>query len=279
MGSLEGKVAFVTGGARGQGRSHCVRMAEEGADIVVIDVANIQLDSIFYPMPTEDDLATTVKLVEETGRSVLARQADVRDQAALDAVVAEALERFGHIDVVSANAGISINMVRTWETSPEEWDNMIDINLRGVWHTAKAVIPSMIDAGRGGSLVFTSSLAGLKGYRHLGAYTAAKHGVNGLMKTLANELAEYNIRVNSVCPGMVDTEMMMNPVTYQIFRPDLKNPTQADAVEQFRSMNLLPADWLEARDISELVVWLASDLSRYVTGLAIPVDAGQTART
>ncbi|HVX22075.1 MAG TPA: SDR family oxidoreductase, partial [Acidimicrobiales bacterium] len=158
-------------------------------------------------------------------------------------------------------------------------DDMIDVNLRGVWHTAKAAIPAMIEAGRGGSMIFTSSLAGLKGYRHLGAYTAAKHGVNGLMRTLANELAEFNIRVNSVCPGMVDTEMMMNPVTYKIFRPDLPNPTQEDATETFRSMNLLPADWLEPRDISELVLWLASDLSRYVTGLAIPVDAGQTART
>ncbi|HVX23206.1 MAG TPA: SDR family oxidoreductase, partial [Acidimicrobiales bacterium] len=158
-------------------------------------------------------------------------------------------------------------------------DDMIDVNLRGVWHTAKAAIPAMIEAGRGGSMIFTSSLAGLKGYRHLGAYTAAKHGVNGLMRTLANELAEFNIRVNSVCPGSTDTAMMCNPVTYRLFRPDLSNPTKDDAREVVRTNQLLPMDLIEPVDISELVLWLASDLSRYVTGLAIPVDGGRMART
>ena len=278
MGSLDGKVAFITGGARGQGRSHAVRLAEEGADIVVVDV-DMQLDTVFYPMSTAADLDTTVKLVEEQGRRVVSRLADVRDQSAMDAAVADAVEELGYIDIVAANAGISVNMAKTWETTPEAWDDMIDVNLRGVWHTAKAVIPSMIAAGRGGSMVFTSSLAGLEGYRHLGAYTAAKHGVNGLMRTLANELAEHNIRVNSVCPGSTDTEMMCNPVTYKLFRPDLANPTKDDAREVVRAHQLLPMDLVESRDISEVVLWLASDASRYVTGLAIPVDGGRMAKT
>jgi len=275
---LDGKVAFITGGARGQGRSHAVRLAEEGADIVVVDV-DMQLDTVFYPMSTAADLDTTVKLVEEQGRRVVSRLADVRDQSAMDAAVADAVEELGYIDIVAANAGISVNMAKTWETTPEAWDDMIDVNLRGVWHTAKAVIPSMIAAGRGGSMVFTSSLAGLEGYRHLGAYTAAKHGVNGLMRTLANELAEHNIRVNSVCPGSTDTEMMCNPVTYKLFRPDLANPTKDDAREVVRAHQLLPMDLVESRDISEVVLWLASDASRYVTGLAIPVDGGRMAKT
>ena len=277
MGNLDGKVAFITGAARGQGRSHAVTLAENGADIVVVDIDH-DIESVFYPLSTADDLEETARLVEKTGQTVLARTVDVRDSDALDSAVAEAIATLGHIDIVSANAGIATTMVKTWEMSERDWQDVIDVNLTGVWRTIKAVVPPMIAAGRGGSIVLTSSLAGLKGYSNIAGYVAAKHGVNGLMRTLANELGPYNIRVNTVCPGLIHTDMMMNQPTYDIFRPEIENPTKQDATEVFRTMQVLPTDWLEPRDVSEVIVWLASDAARFITGTAIPVDAGQIGR-
>lgn len=277
MGTLDGKVALVTGAARGQGRSHCVTLAKAGADIVAIDI-NEDIDTVFYPLATGSDLEQTAKLVEAQGRRIIARKADIRKQDEIDAVVAEALAEFGHIDIVSANAGIATNFGKTWEISEKEWQDVIDVNLTGVFHTIKAVVPSMIEAGRGGSITLTSSLAGLKGYSNIAGYVASKHGVNGLMRTLANELGEYNIRVNTVCPGLVHTEMMMNQPTYDIFRPELESPTKEDATEVFRSMQVLPTDWLDPSDVSEVIAWLASDAARYITGTAVPVDGGQIGR-
>jgi SDR family mycofactocin-dependent oxidoreductase len=277
MSSLEGKVAFVTGAARGQGRSHAVTLAEAGADIVAVDIVQ-HIDTVPYPLATADDLEHTHKLVADLGRGVLTRTADVRSQADLDAVVAEAVDEFGGIDIVCANAGIGVSFLKTWELSEQDWQDVIDVNLTGVFHTVKAVVPSMIEAGKGGSIVLTSSLAGLKGYSNLVGYVAAKHGANGIMRTLANELGPYNIRVNSVCPGLINTDMMMNQPTYDVFRPELSNPSQADAIEVFRTMQVLPIDWLEPRDVSEVIRWLASDESRYLTGVAVPVDAGQIGR-
>jgi (+)-trans-carveol dehydrogenase len=277
MGTLDGKVAFITGAARGQGRSHAVTLAENGADVVAIDIDH-DIESVFYPLSTSDDLEETVRLVEKTGRQVLARTVDVRDSTALEAVVAEAVTTFGHIDVVSANAGIATTMVKTWELSERDWQDVIDVNLTGVWRTIKAVVPPMIEADRGGCIVLTSSLAGLKGYSNIAGYVAAKHGVNGLMRTLANELGPHNIRVNSVCPGLIHTDMMMNQPTYDVFRPEMENPTKEDATEVFRSMQVLPTDWLEPRDVSEVIAWLASDAARFITGTAIPIDAGQIGR-
>jgi (+)-trans-carveol dehydrogenase len=169
-------------------------------------------------------------------------------------------------------------MVKTWEMSDRDWQDVIDVNLTGVWRTIKAVVPRMIAANRGGSIVLTSSLAGLKGYSNIAGYVASKHGVNGLMRTLANELGPHNIRVNTVCPGLIHTDMMMNQPTYDIFRPELDHPTKEDATEVFRTMQVLPTDWLEARDVSEVIAWLASDGARFITGAAIPVDAGQIGR-
>ncbi len=272
MGRVEGKVALITGAARGQGRAHAVRLSEEGADIVAVDLCR-PVSSVKYPLATEDDLAETAKLVEKSGRRVMARQADVRDQAALDGVVSEALREFGHLDIVVANAGIA-SFGRVWELSETEWQEMIDINLTGVWHTAKATVPAMIEAGNGGSIIFTSSIGGLKGLQNVGHYAATKHGMVGLMRTLANEVAEHNIRVNTVHPTNVATGMIFNEQTYNFFRPDLDGPTREDAAEAALGLNALSVPWVQPIDISNAVLWLASDEARYVTGITLPVDAG-----
>jgi SDR family mycofactocin-dependent oxidoreductase len=277
VGHLDGKVAVITGAARGQGRSHAVTLAEAGADIVAIDIDH-DIASCFYPLARREDLDETARLVEKAGKRALTRTVDVRDSAALDAAVADAVDEFGHIDVVAANAGIATTMVKTWEMSEADWQDVIDVNLTGVWRTVKAVVPPMIEADRGGCIVLTSSLAGLKGYSHIAGYVAAKHGVNGLMRTLANELGPYNIRVNTVCPGLINTDMMMNQETYDVFLPDVENPTREDAVALFRTFQVLPTDYLEPRDVSEVISWLASDGARFITGAAIPVDGGQIGR-
>jgi (+)-trans-carveol dehydrogenase len=272
MGRVEGKVAFITGAARGQGRSHAVRLAEEGADIIAVDLCG-QIDSVPYGMATPDDLAETAKLVEEQDRRIVAAQADVRDAGQLQAAVEEGLSQFGHIDIVSANAGI-VSYAPAADMDEQTWQDMLDVNLTGVWRTCKAVIPSMIEAGRGGSIILTSSTAGLKGMANIAHYVSAKHGVVGLARTLANELAPHMIRVNTVHPTSVDTPMVGNEATFQLFRPDLDNPTLDDMKELMLQMNALPVAFVDPRDISNAVLWLASDEARYVTGVALPVDAG-----
>ena len=276
MAKLQGKVALITGAARGQGRSHAVRLAEDGADIVAIDIA-APIPTAYYPAATPADLQLTAKLVEGEGVRVLTAQADVRDQAALDQVVARALDAFGRIDIVVANAGTASH-APTWELADDQWQNVVDINLTGVWRTVKACVPAMIARGEGGAVVLTSSLAGLHGYGNLAGYVAAKHGVNGLMRTLANELGPHNIRVNTVCPGLINTDMMMNDGTYAMFRPDVEHPTIEDAKVVFRGMQLLPLDWLEPRDVSNAIAFLVSDEARAITGVALPVDGGQLQR-
>jgi SDR family mycofactocin-dependent oxidoreductase len=276
MAKLQGKVALITGAARGQGRSHAVRLAEDGADIVAIDIA-APIPTAYYPAATPADLQLTAKLVEAEGVRVLAAEADVRDQAALNQVVTRALAAFGHIDIVVANAGTASH-APTWELADDQWQNVVDINLTGVWRTVKACVPSMIAHGRGGAVVLTSSLAGLHGYGNIAGYVAAKHGVNGLMRTLANELGPHNIRVNTVCPGLINTDMMMNDGTYAMFRPDVQQPTLEDAKVVFRTMQLLPLDWLEPRDVSNAIAFLVSDEARAITGVALPVDGGQLQR-
>lgn len=275
MGMLEGKVAFVTGAARGQGRSHAIRLAEEGADIVAVDLEG-QIDTVPYPMSTPEDMAETVSRVEALDRRIIASQADVRDfdaiKEALDAGVAE----LGKLDIVSANAGIfSYGLMES--LSEQEFDDMIDVNLKGVWHSAKASIPHL-RANGGGSMVLTSSTAGMLAIPNIGHYVAAKHGVVGLMKTLALELAPDMIRVNSVHPTGVDTDMIQNKATYDLFAPDLPEAQRTREIigERFRAMNALPIPWVEPKDISNAIVFLASDMARYITGLQLKVDAGQT---
>ena len=272
MGRMDGKVALITGAARGQGRSHAVRLAEEGAEIVALDIC-AQVETAPYDMPTGDDLAETVKLVEDLDRRIVAREADVRDLAALQRVVEEGISEFGHIDVVCANAGIG-TIASALEMDELTWDQMIDINLTGVWKTIKAAIPPMIERGQGGAIIITSSVAGLVGFPNLAHYSAAKHGVVGIMRVLAQELAPYMIRVNTVNPTTVNTPMIMSDAFINLVRPDLDNPTATDMGEAFKGLNCLPIPWVEPVDISNAVLWLASDEARYVTGVALPVDAG-----
>jgi SDR family mycofactocin-dependent oxidoreductase len=277
-GRLEGKVAFVTGAARGQGRSHAIRLAQEGADIVAVDLVK-QIASVPYGMSTPEDLAETVKEVESLDRRIVATEADVRDYGALKAALDEGVAQLGRLDIVSANAGI-FSEGRADVLPEQTWQDMIDVNLTGVWHAVKAAIPHLKAGGRGGSIILTSSTAGLMPFENFAHYVAAKHGVVGLMRTLALELAPDMIRVNSVHPTSVNTDMIHNSMTYGLFAPDLPEEQRTKEVlaERFQTMNALPIPWVEAVDISNAVLWLASDESRYVTGVTLPVDAGATVK-
>jgi (+)-trans-carveol dehydrogenase len=272
-GRVEGKVAFITGAARGQGRSHAIRLAQEGADIIAIDLCE-DVQGIPYPGATEADLAETVKQVEALDRRIIATKADVRDVDALRAAVDDGVAQLGRLDIVSANAGIGSEPHETADLSESTWRDMIDINLTGVWHTTKVSIPHLIAGGRGGAIVLTSSAAGLKAYQNIAHYVSAKHGVVGLMRTLALELAPHSIRVNSIHPTQVDTDMIMNEGTYKLFRPDLRSPTRDDFAPASQAMNALPIPWVEPVDISNALLFLASDEARYITGVTLPVDAG-----
>ncbi|MFZ3454285.1 mycofactocin-coupled SDR family oxidoreductase [Arthrobacter sp. 7Tela_A1] len=276
MGRVEGKVAFVTGAARGQGRSHAIRLAQEGADIIAVDICT-QMDTVGYPMATAQDLEQTVKDVEALDRRIVAIEADVRDLAALKAAVDEGVAELGRLDIVCGNAGIA-GFGRAEELSEDEWRDMIDVNLTGVWHTVKAAIPHLKAGGNGGSIILTSSTAGLMGIENSAHYVAAKHGVVGLMRTLALELAPDMIRVNTVHPTGVDTDMIQNDVIYSLFAPDLDHPTREQIGERFQALNVLPIPWVQPADISNAVLWLASDEARYVTGVTLPIDAGSTAK-
>jgi (+)-trans-carveol dehydrogenase len=273
-GRVQGKVAFVTGAARGQGRSHAVRLAQEGADIFAVDLC-AQVESVSYPMATQEDLAQTVKEVEALDRRIVATQADVRDYGALKAALDDGVAQLGRLDIVSANAGIAGHATAD-ELSETQWRDMLDINLTGVWFAAKAAIPHLKAGGRGGSIILTSSVAGLRAFEHMAHYVSAKHGTVGLMRALALELAPVMIRVNSVHPSCVDTDMLHNAPTYALFAPDLdeKDRTKENLAERFQGLNALRIRWVEPVDVSNVVLWLASDESRYVTGVALPVDAG-----
>jgi (+)-trans-carveol dehydrogenase len=273
-GRVAGKVAFITGAARGQGRSHAIRLAQEGADIIAVDLAG-QIGSVPYPMATPGDLAETVKEVEALDRRIVATQADVRDYGAVKAALDDGVAQLGHLDIVSANAGI-FSFGTLDQLSETEWRDMIDVNLTGVWHTAKAAIPHLRAAG-GGSMILTSSGLGLEGMPNVGHYVTAKHGIVGLMRTLALELAPDMIRVNSLHPTTVNTDMIQNAATYELFASDLPEAERTREVvsERFQSINALPIPWVEPVDISNAVLWLASDESRYVTGVTLPIDAGE----
>ena len=276
-GRVAGKVAFITGAARGQGRSHAIRLARDGADIIAVDLCG-QVASVPYPMSTPADLAETVKEVEALDRRIVATQADVRDYGALKAALDDGVAQLGRLDIVSANAGIA-SYGPADELTEEEWQDMLDVNLTGVWHAAKAAIPHLRAAG-GGSIILTSSTAGLMPFPNMAHYTSAKHGVVGLMRTLALELAPDFIRVNTVHPTAVDTDMIHNKPTYDLFAPDLPEAerTTENLKERFQALNALPIPWVEARDISNAVLFLASDEARYITGVTLPVDAGSVTK-
>ena len=275
MGRVEGKVAFITGAARGQGRSHALRLAQEGADIIAVDICQ-DLATVPYPGATEADLAETVKQVEALDRRIVAQQADVRDLAALQRAVDEGLSQFGHVDIVCANAGIA-SFAPALDLTEEVWQDVIDTNLTGVWKTVKATAPAMVERGQGGSIVLTSSIAGLIAFPNLAHYTAAKHGVTGLMRTLAVELAPHSIRVNSVHPTTVDTPMVANEPVWGLFLGGVAGATREQAAEGMKALNAMPVPWVEAVDISNAVLYLASDEARYVTGTTTVIDAGAMA--
>ncbi|BCO48180.1 mycofactocin-coupled SDR family oxidoreductase [Mycobacterium intracellulare] len=264
---LAGRVAFVTGAARGQGRSHCVRLARAGADIVAIDACAPVAAHNGYPASTREDLAETTRLVESEGRKMLADQVDVRDAAGQQRVVDDAITQFGRLDIVVANAGV-LNWGRLWEISAQQWQDVLDVNLTGVWNTIKATVPAMIQAGNGGSIITISSAAGVKAVPGCGHYCASKFGVVGMTNSLAVELGEYGIRVNSVHPYGTDTPMGNDPSMWQLF---------ADHETYIHSFSpgALPTDSLADPDlVSDIVLWLASDASSLVTAAQIPADKG-----
>jgi SDR family mycofactocin-dependent oxidoreductase len=266
VGRVDGKVAFITGAARGQGRAEAVRLAEEGADIIALDIC-APVGGTSYPPATPEDLKETARLVEALGRRIVAREADVREFDAVARACTEGAEELGGLDIVVANAGIN-NWSRFWEMSAAQWQTLIDVNLTGVWHTLKAAAPLMIDQGRGGAMILTSSVAGLKALPGQAHYAAAKHGLVGLCKAAAIELGPYNIRVNSIHPWGVDTPMASDhEPMLELFEA---NPTYAASFASVLSDPVIAS----AREIADAVLWLASDESRVMTGAQIPLDMG-----
>ena len=271
-GRVQGKVAFITGVARGQGRSHAVRLAEEGSDIIAVDLAGPVESVTAYEGATEEDLAETVKLVEALDRRIVARKADVRDSAALREALDEGVAQLGGLDIVVANAGI-YQPVPALELDDAAWQETIAINLTGVWNTVKAALPHLI-ARSGGSVILTSSVLGLRGAANSVHYNTAKHGVVGIMRSIANEFAQHRIRVNSVHPTLVNTVMIQNEQVWGLFDPENPSPTRESAAPLFQAVNALPTPWVEPVDISNAVLFLASEEARYITGVTLPIDAG-----
>ena len=276
VGTLEGRVAFVTGAARGQGRAHAVRLANEGADVIAIDVCGPVSDTITYPAATSEDLAETVRQVEAAGRKVLAREVDIRDLAAQQRVVTDAIEQFGRLDVVVANAGV-LSWGRMFEMSEEQWDSVIDVNLNGTWRTIRAAVPAMIEAGNGGSIIVVSSSAGLKATPGNSHYAASKHGLVAITNSLALEVGEFGIRVNSIHPYSIGTPMVEPEAMMEIFG---KYPTY---IHSFSPMPYHPInherkkglqEFMTAEEVSDVVAWLAGDGSRTISGSQIAVDRG-----
>lgn len=272
-GRLEGKVAFITGAARGQGRSHAIRLAEEGADIIAIDLCK-DIDTVSFPLATPADLDETIAKVEAVGRRILAVEVDVRDLDTMQKVVDDGVALFGRLDIVLGNAGIGSAGGVLHEMEPQAWKDMIDVNLTGVWHTVRAAVPAVIAGGRGGSIVLTASTGAIKGHPNVGHYVAAKHGVVGLMRSLAAELAGHDIRVNCVAPTQVNSPMVMNDPTFRLFRPDLEDPTVDDFAPASQATHMLPFPWVETVDISNAIVFLSSEEGRYITSHVLPIDLG-----
>jgi SDR family mycofactocin-dependent oxidoreductase len=268
MGRLAGKVALVTGAARGQGRNHAVRLAAEGADIIAIDVPG-RYETLDYPMATPDDLAATAAAVEAHDRRVVSREADIRDAEAVQAAIAGAVAELGRLDIVVANAGVCA--LHAWdEVTPALWQEIVETNLTGTWNTISSTVPHLIAAG-GGSIICIGSTSALKGTPFFAPYVAAKHGVLGLAHAMANELARHSIRVNTVHPAGVKTHL-----TAALTRLDELIATDPPLGPIFT--NALPIQWVEPDDISSAVIYLACDESRFVTGTDLRVDAGNTAR-
>lgn len=272
MNQLNGHVAFITGAARGQGRAHGLTLAKAGADIIAVDICR-QAETVPYPMASTEDLRQTVEAVRALGRRAVCAEVDVRDLDGLRRVVNAGVAELGRLDIVVANAGISAP-APTLEMGEKAWDEMIEINLTGVWKTIVASVPHVRAGGRGGSVVITSSLAAMKANGNIAHYASAKAGLIGLMRVLAVELAPEQIRVNTLHPSTVATDMILNDATYRLFRPDLEAPTRADFEEAARTLNRLPIAALDSSDIAAAVLHLVGDTGRYITGTTVMLDAG-----
>jgi SDR family mycofactocin-dependent oxidoreductase len=275
MGMLDGKVAFITGAARGQGRSHAINLAAEGADIIAVDICET-FDSMNYPLATPEDLAQTVKDVEAHDRRVVAGQGDVRVKVELKAVLDAGLAEFGRLDIVVANAGVT---AMKSPTTAQAFIDGVDVDLGGVLNTVGVTVPHLKE---GASIIVTGSTAGLmKGLIDNPAtgpggagYAWAKRTIASYVEAVALQLAPHQIRVNAIHPTNVNTGLLHNEDIYRAFRPDLENPTREDAMVAFPAMQAMPIPYVEPEDVSNLVVFLASDKSRYMTGLNIRLDAG-----
>src|SRR4051794_29972615 len=265
------RVVFITGGARGQGRAHALAFASEGARVAICDLA-APSDTAPYDLATPDDLAETVRMVEDKGVDCLAITADVRDTAQIEAAVQQVIGTFGRIDVCVANAGIC-GFAPVWEITDEMWDDMIATDLSGVFKTFRAVVPHLLERGSG-RLIATSSMAGRMGNANLGHYVAAKWGVIGLVKTLALEVASRGITVNAVCPTTVDTPMVHNPAMYGLFAPNVDDPGVEVVRPSYERMNPMSQAWLDPDEVAQAVVYLASDAARSVSGAVIELGFG-----
>ncbi|MGW5145261.1 mycofactocin-coupled SDR family oxidoreductase [Rhodococcus koreensis] len=274
-GRVNGRVVLVTGAARGIGRAQALRFAQEGADVVAVDLCG-PVGTVVTPPASPEDLEVTAKLVRDRGRRIVTAQVDVRDGTALADAVTAAAGELGGLDFVCATAGITSSGAAL-ELDSETWQTMLDVNLTGVWQTCKAAAPHLIERG-GGAMILTSSIAGLRGLVGVAHYTAAKHGVVGLMRSLAKELAPHRVRVNSVHPTNVDTDMIQNDMVRRAFRPDLEHPTREEFAAAAVTMNMLPIPWIEPVDVANAALFLASDEARYITAVALPVDAGSVSR-
>lgn len=264
MRTLEGKVAVVTGAARGQGRSHALHLAQEGCNLLICDIAH-DISGVSYSLGTQTELEETAHLVSQQNREVIALPCDVRDYAQVESVVNQAIQTFGKVDIIVNNAGIGGPIATTWELSEEAWRTMLDVNLTGVWHGCKAVASYMVGRKQG-RIINISSTGGLKGLGMLSHYVAAKHGVIGLTRSLAIELAPHNVTANAICPGSVNTPLLKA-------QGELYGMDWPEAQSVFAGYQLFP-NLLEPKDVSEVVVWLASDAARYATGMAFNIDAG-----
>ena len=276
MARFDGKVAFVTGAARGPGRAIAVRLASEGADIIAIDICDAVPTNV-ATAATPEDLEETARLVEKHGRRVYAAQADVRSYDGLSSALEAGIAQLGRLDIVCANAGVwSFGLMH--ELSEQQWREVIDVCLTGVWHTCKAAVPHLIEQGEGGSIIITSSAAGLVGFPNGSHYVAAKHGLIGLMRSMANELGQHWVRVNTVNPGTVNSPLIHNDATTGLLAPDLAEPSAEAVMERFQERNLLPVPWLEPDDIASMVAFLCSDEARSITGSVFSVDLGTVVR-
>lgn len=274
MGKLDGKVALVTGAARGQGRSHALRMAQEGANVIISDLCH-DLESVPYPLARPEDLLDTQREIEKLGRRCVASETDVRDSAAVQAMVSEGVAELGGLDIAVANAGVC-GFGKTWELTDQQWDEMIGVDLTGVFKTLRAVTPHLIQQGSG-RIVATSSMGGRMGNPNLAHYVAAKWGVIGLVKTLALEVAGHGITVNAVCPATVDTGMVHNPALYGLFAPDLERPTKEQVEPRYAAMSPMGVPWVAPEDITDAVMFLVSSEARYISGSTLDVSTAAAA--